>query len=518
MIRRFREDDRGSLPLAMLVSIVGVGLSVFMSMLVMTQLQTTRFEARRVQALHVAQAGLDVGVAQIRVATKVNSSGETVGDATRLPCTALTGSVGGATYSVTAAYYDADPQGHLQDPAWIAAHAVTCVVGHGTNSVPGFVVFTSTGTAANSLTSRRVLRGTYVVHTSNANISGGLVHVYRGSATLNDLCIDAGSGNPAAGTAVTMQLCNAGAVSQTWSYDGSLRFVLVSSQGPGDSGMCLQAGKNHATGNPVTVQPCVSARPALYAQQWSINDSSNLVGSNPAGTNTDPFCFNVAQADKPGSALIITTSCSGSYNNVSTFSLDADVGAGQASSPLGAAIGQLVNYSQFGRCLDDTNQNPDSAYMIAWPCKQNPDPSKVAWNQRYTLPAVPGGASAGKPGNFRTGTITTTKGSTTYCLQSPMSPDLYRYVTTKACTGGIDQQWTVYGVTDQYATSYQIVDGTGKYCLQPRDQNATPADLFQDVNKVAKIYVGACNGSTLQKWNADKNAIDGMALKDVTER
>ena len=99
-----------------------------------------------------------------------------------------------------------------------------------------------------------------------------------------------------------------------------------------------------------------------------------------------------------------------------------------------------------------------------------------------------------------------------------MSAALYQYVTTKACTGASNQQWTVYGNTDQYATSYQIVDGTGRYCLQPRDPNADPADLFQAVNKVAKIYVAPCDGSTLQKWNADKNIIGGLALKDVTEK
>jgi hypothetical protein len=511
------KNDDGSLPLAMLVSIIGIGLSVFMSMLVISQLHTTAFEARRIQALHVAQAGLDVGVTQIRAATKINSFGETVGDATKLPCTALTGAVGTATYSVTTAYYDADPQGHLQDASWTTTHGVTCVAGSGTRTVPGFAVFTSTGTAADAGTSRRTLRGTYVVHTDNANISGGLVHVYRSGTALNDLCIDAGSGTPTAGTPVTMQLCNSGSVSQTWSYDASLRFVLVSSQGGGAAGLCLQAGTTHAANAPVTLRPCVTAKPALYAQQWSINDSSNLVGSNATGTNTDSYCFNVATANKPGTALIITTNCSGTYNNVSTFSLDADAGAGQASSTLGQAIGQLVNFSQFGRCLDDTNQNPDSAYMIAWPCKQNPDPSKVAWNQRYTLPAFVAGTKPGSADYHGTGTITTTKGSV-YCLQSPLSTDLYQYVTTKACTGGLNQQWTVYGLTDQYATSYQIVDGTGKYCLQPRDQNASPPDLFQDVNKVAKIYVAACNGSTLQKWNADKNDIGGLALKDVTER
>lgn len=511
------KDDNGSLPLAMLVTVVGVGLSVFMSMLVMSQLHTTAFEARRVLALDAAQAGLDVGVAQVRGATKIDSSGDVVGDATKLPCGGLTGTVGDASYTVAPSYYDADPQGHLQDAAWVTAHTVVCVTGRGTATVPGYAVFTSKGTASDAGTSSRTLSGTYVVHTNNVNIAGGLVHVYRASTTLNDLCIDAGSGTPSAGTAVKMQLCNGGAVSQTWAYDGNLRLVLVSSQSVGDPGLCLQAGTTHAASNPVTLQPCVTTKPTLYAQQWSINDSSNLVGSNSTGTNTDSYCFNVAQANQPGSALIITTSCSGSYNNVSTFSLDANAGAGQASSTVGQAIGQLVNYSQFGRCLDDTNQNPDSPYMIAWPCKQNPDPTKVAWNQRYTLPALKP-ADDKTAANHQPGTISTVKGATTYCLQSPLSEAVYQYVTTKVCSGISSQQWTVYGATDQYATSYQIVDSTGKLCLQPRDQNATPPDLFQDVNKVAKIYVAPCNGSTLQKWNANMNDLAGVALKDVAER
>lgn len=521
MIRmpRLGDDDRGSLPLALLVSIIGVGLSAFMSTLVISQLHTTAFEARRLQALDAAQAGLDVGLAQVRSATKVNSSGVTVGDATQLPCTALTGTVGAAAYSVTTVYYDADPQGHLQDSTWVNAHDVVCAAGHGTRSVPAYAVFTSTGTASVAGTSSRTLRGTYVVHTTNANISGGLVHVYRGSTTLNDLCIDAGSGDPATGTPVTMQRCNAGAVAQTWSYDDNLELQLVSSKGPDHlTGLCLDAGATHAVNNPVVLQPCQTATPGLYRQQWSINDSSNLVGSNSAGTDVDGFCFNVAAANTPGSALIITKTCSGTYNNVSTFSADANVGAGQAGSPVGQAIGQLVNYNQFGRCLDDTGQDPNAAYMIAWPCKQNPNASKVAWNQRYTLPALPTAASFDKsPDNHASGTITTTKG-TVYCLQSPMQPDLYQYVTTKACTGATNQRWTVYGNTGEYATSYQIVDGTGKYCLQPRDPSADPPDLFQDVNKVAKIYVAPCDGSTLQKWNADRNIVDGMALKDVTEK
>lgn len=513
-------DDRGSLPLALLVTLVGMTLSVAMGTLVINQLQNAGYAARRVLALHAAQAGLEAALAQVRASVTTDASGVVTGDRKQLPCQALTGTTGAGTtttYSVTAAYFDADPQGHLQDRTWIKKYGVACSGTAGTQTTPAYAVFTSQGTAVQRGTSTRTLTGTYVFHTANANISGGLVHSYRADTTLNDLCIDAGSGDPTAGTAARMQLCSSGSVSQTWAYAANLEWVLVSSQNPSHpSGMCLDAGTPHAANSKVLLQVCQTTTPGLYRQQWSINDVSNLVGSKSDGSDIDGYCFNVQTPNTPGSYLILSTSCnSGSYNNVQTFSPDANVGAGQASSSVGQSIGQLVNYNQFGRCLDDTGQNINAVNMIAWPCKQNPNAAKVAWNQRYALPALTS-TNAGKAANHATGVITTTPGSV-YCLQSPMSTAVGQYVMTKSCDGAAHQRWTVYGLTDQYATSYQIVDGTGTYCLAPRDPNANPADLFQTVNKISKIYVAACDGSTLQKWNADKNTIQAQSLKDINE-
>lgn len=528
-MRLHPRDDEGSMVFALLVTVIGLSLSAVLTTVVIGQLSNSGYEARRVLALHAAQAGLDVGLAQVRTALTTDAStGATVGDRSQLPCTALTGAVdtaGGQSYSVTEAYYGTDPQG--QSATWLAANAISCVAGSGPQYVPGYALFTSVGTAVQGTKSAtRTLRGTYVFHTTNANISGGLVHVYRASSATKDLCIDAGSGSPAAGTLVTMQLCNSGALAQTWAYNASLQFVLIASQTQAlPYGMCLEAGTTHAVNNQVAMQPCQSTTPSIYRQQWSYNDSSNLVGSKVAdGSDTDGYCFNVQTADTVGSYIIITKTCGSSYNNVSTFSPDAKVGAGQASSSVGQAIGQLVNYNQFGRCLDDTGQNPNASYMIAWPCKQNPNAAKVAWNQRYTLPALASVSNVklvGDAANTGTGTIYTTYTSTQvkYCLQSPLSTAYGSYVTTKVCVANqTNQQWTVYGNTGSYASSYQIVDSTGKYCLQPRDPSSSPADLFQTVNSISKIYVGACDGSTLQKWNADKNVIQALALKDVNEK
>ncbi|MBM2619623.1 ricin-type beta-trefoil lectin domain protein [Actinoplanes sp. LDG1-06] len=517
-------DDRGNMTLAMLVVVVGLTLSGTLGTLVISQIKSAGYDARRIMALHASQSGLEAGLAQIRASTKVNKDGETRGDKTKLQCDPMTGSVGqgnSGTWSVSVVYYDADPQGHWTDTTWLTAHRISCTTTDGPKDVPFFAVFTSVGTASyQGQIARRTLTGTYVFHLENTNILGGLVHVYRGSTALNDLCIDAGSGDPAPDTPARLQLCSAGSTAQTWAYTATLQFVLVSSQTKSlPYGMCLDAGSTHVANARVLLQPCQTTKPSIYRQQWSFNDSANLVGTNSTGTDVDGFCFNVETANQPGSYLIITKTCTSGYNNVTTFSADANVGAGQAASDVGRSIGQLINYNQFGRCLDDTGANPNATHMIAWPCKQNPNPNKVLWNQRYTLPAFPGDSDKSKDAtelNYNTGTITMTFTAVTYCLQSPLSTAVYKYVTTKICDGSAAQQWTVYGRTKLYATSYIIKDVNGK-CLQPRDPNASPADLYQAVNKISKIYVADCDGSTLQKWNADKNVIEALALKDINE-
>ncbi|WP_433791509.1 ricin-type beta-trefoil lectin domain protein [Actinoplanes sp. CA-252034] len=520
-----RRGDDGSLPIAVLITLVGVSLGGLLTSMVVNSISDSNLSARRVLALHAAQAGLDVGLAQVRGAVKANAAtGEEEGDRSRLPCAPLTGTVGAgnaSSYTVSVAYYRTDPQGQAAD--WLAGNAISCVTVNGPQYVPAYARFTAVGkavTAGRTLT--RTLSGTYVLHTTNANIYGGLIHAYRTSAGVKDHCIDAGSGDPNGGTPVTMQLCSPGAVAQTWAYTDSLQIVLVASQKPSRPlGMCLQAGTTHVTDNLVTVEPCQGTKPSLYRQQWSFNGSAEFVGSElTAGSNTDGSCFYRqfdGTADSRLLLLVNSSACNTSTVNARRWSPDAAVGAGMAASPAGQAVGQLVNYNQFGRCLDVTEKNVGFGHMIAWPCKQNPNPANVEWNQRYGLPAADS-SKAGTAGNHATGTITTTTGGVLYCLTSPSSPDLYQYVQAMLCTGTTSQQWTVYGETNRYSTSYQIVDGTGKYCLQPRNPKSEVPDYYQPTTyKISKIYVAACDGSTLQKWNADQNVIAALDLKDVKE-
>jgi hypothetical protein len=518
-----RRGDDGSLPIAVLITLVGVSLSGLLTSMVLNAISDSNLTARRVLALHAAQAGLDVGLAQVRGAVKTNAStGAEEGDRSQLPCTDLTGTVGAgntSSYTVSVAYYRTDPQG--QDAAWLRDNAISCVTVNGPQYVPAYARFTAVGKAiTNGYTLTRTLSGTYVMHTTNANIYGGLIHAYRTSSSVKDYCIAATSGDPSSPD-VTMQLCSPGAVSQTWAYTEDLQIVLVASQKPSRPlGLCLDAGITHTTGNIVTVQPCQGTKPSMYRQQWSFNDYAQFVGTDlSTGSNVDYSCFyrvTDAAADSKIALITAKSNCDNSSVNARRWSPDAAVGAGKAGSAEGQAVGQLVNYNQFGRCLDVTETSVTYGYLIAWPCKQNPTPANVKWNQRYALPALDS-SKAGTAGNHANGTITTNNG-TLYCLTSPLSVALYQYVQTKECTGNNNQKWTVYGETDKYATSYQIVDGTGKYCLQPRNPKDDNPDYYQPTTyKISKIYVAECNGSTLQKWNADQNIIAALALKDVKE-
>lgn len=245
-----------------------------------------------------------------------------------------------------------------------------------------------------------------------------------------------------------------------------------------------------------------------------MNDNAGMQGTD-TGTDLNGLCWGVVTPDQPGSNVALGTQCVGTngYDNKVSWQPEAAVGAGAS----GAAYSELVNYAQFGRCLDVTDQNVGSSFLIAWPCKQNPDPTKVAWNQRWTLPATTDGVGSGQ--------ITTTiPDGTKYCLLSPLSSASKTYVTVKKCPDTITQgtKWTVRTEVASYAASYQIEDSSGVaggagLCLQPTDPKAVPADLFEKGTGISKIVVQPCTASTLQKWNAPPN-IDAPSVKDQTER
>ena len=499
-------DDRGSLALALLLTLVGISLSALVVPMVVTQIDGTREDTQRIRALHAAQAGIDVAIGHIRAA----NDGAGNGVLASLPCFSLSKPLSGrvdpagtGSYQVAIDYFISDPQG--KSDTWVAANALACLSGGGTQVTPSYALLRSTGTdqpgGGNPVS--RTLRASYVFTTTNQNIAGGLIHVYK-TATSTDLCLDAGSSSPALGTNVRMQVCSPGSSQQKFAYNSNLTLTLVASKTSSlPLGMCLDAGSPHAAGSLVQFQPCAAT--TKPQQQWSINDQANFEGTSD-GVNLDTLCFNVQNPNTAGSLVVLGAKaagkCYGGYDIVQTFSPEAAVGAGAA----GGSSGQLVNFNQFGRCIDVTEQNPDKGYLIDWPCKQAPNAANVAWNQKFTLPAT--GSS---------GRITTTKSGTVYCLRSPGSTASGQYVQTIKCPANTptNMTWTVYGDTGAYLTSYRIVDGFG-YCLSPTD----PAvDVYTGGGvMISKLVVAPCSGSTMQKWNAPPNILQAVPLKDLAEK
>lgn len=509
-----RRDDAGSMPLAILLTVVGVLLSSVLASIVTVRTTSTRQAVRSQHALDAAQAGLDVAVGHIRAAHRGNDptgvnhsgslstlpcSGESVAQqklAPALRTAAFTGAVGvggGADYRVYISYTRTR-----------GGEPIDCRNPGGVARAPAFAELVAIGTDYTA-DHTRTLHATYTFRTTNENIPGGLIHVFR-TATSQDLCFDAGSGSPGPGTPLTVQPCSAGSDQQEFAYNPNLTIRLLSSIT--DSlplGMCLQAGAvpHTSSGVPVTFQPCGATTQA--AQQFGFNDTANFEGTSN-GVTLDGYCFNVQLPDSAGSAVVLNTggsSCGGPYDNRRAFSPDAAVGAGAA----GAATRQLVNFAQFGRCLDVTNQNVGSSYMIVWPCKQVPDATRVLWNQKWTLPSP-----AGTPGEI---TTTSPGPATRRCLKSPLSTATGAYVTVIACPATPDPglYWKVHGYTGD-ARSFTIVDANGN-CLAAADPEREPP--HDQGYQISKVVVVTCSGSYLEKWNADPEVLEPTPLKNIRE-
>lgn len=496
--RRKTGDDTGSLPLAMMLTLVGTSLSTLMVPVVIGQVRDTAAMVERAKALHAAQAGIDIVIGGIR------ASAGTIAKLMCFPAAdPLVGVVGGGLpgrYRVSVRYQDAAKQDLAC--ATKASHLL---------SVPSFAVITSTGTVQGrpgdpfQPTASRTLTATYVFRFTNENVDGGLVKFYGGT-----FCLDAGSGSPAVGTNVITQPCNPGSARQTFAYTKNLTLLLVSSKTAANPlGMCLDSAAGPVAGTLVQFQVCGS--PTIpYYQRWSINDASNFQSTASNGTSLGTFCFHAKAGNTPGAFVELTT-CGGAADSTRTFAPEASVGAGAAGPP-----SQLVNFKQFGRCMDVTDFDTTRGFLIVWPCKQAPNQANVLWNQKFTVPTT--GTGVGNT-TGRISTYDNTRTYKTYCLTTAEPGAASKFVSVKVCPLTEDPavNWTVSYQEKAYGASYVIKDHNGS-CLSPAnldDKNLPAGDIFKGV--VSKIIVAPCDGSKLQKWNAPANIEDPSPLKNVGE-
>lgn len=547
------DEERGSIPFLLLVMILTVALGGVLMSSILDQTRTTRFDQTRARSLDSAQAGLEFVLGQIR--TAISDTDSTGGDAAKLPCgpwsdiPADTSST--STFAASIRYYTANPL--LYTDAQRDSKKMLCSNSAGpydraaATRTPHFAVIEATG-VDRSVTGTGVSRGrtietTYVFQTNDVNVSGGQLRIFPSGS--GNWCMDAGT-NPAAGTAVTLQPCstsNPAASQQVFSYRSDLSIELVSSSAPPAVGLCLDTANPtaHMAGQPILLRNCAVADEAPiqpgatfvcpagftpqsfklanptrncavspYNQQWSVDDNAHLRGARADQSDTDGFCIDVA-SQTAGTALLLQT-CAGSVTDTRQTWIPAPTtGAGMA----GAGNQQLVNFYQFATCLDVTGQDVNAAFLIAYTCKQNPNPSRVAWNQRFapspTLNQAPTGVL-----------LTTTQGGTTYCLRSPLSLGGYPVLSSPCPTGPTGAyRWTVSQRYSTNASGSPELPYSDRYTI--KDSSSIPLCLGlgpgNDLLNGAyyKITVDACDGTTAQKWNADPSKLKA-SLTNTRER
>jgi Tfp pilus assembly protein PilX len=489
-----RDDDGVALLMSLFLIVVAAALSLAIGGLVLAAAKPTQFAKKNTRTVNAAQAGFDVALAQIRAARFTTDPN--TGDSTKLPCGPLSGSVsvneGQLNYQVSIQYYLTDPAG--KSATWRTANVLGCTSGSGPTKVPSYAVLSSAGTGAGipnaAVTDgNRTLESIYDFETTNANIPGGPIFLYQKS-----LCMDAGSATPASGTVLKVQTCVTGLPQQQWAYRSDLTIALTSTLTSG-SGMCLDAVSANYT--QVQLKSCSTAR----VQQWSFNDSAAFEGASTTRLGAlSGYCFEVMSPYGAGSNVQVYNFCGG-YDSKHTWRPDPAVGAGAA----GASTNQLVNYQQFGRCLDVTNQTVTYAFLIAFPCKQAPSAQYITWNQKFAYNTA------------RQQYYTTTNGSN-YCLQSGTSSNLGAsgsYVLTKKCSTSdseASQRWTFTGETGNYTTSYNVIQAESGLCMSLGPPGATTGALAQ----WSTIIVETCDGSLEQKWNAPP-ALANAILRDTHE-
>lgn len=484
-----RRRDDGSLPLAMLVVVVGVGLATLTMTSMMRGAADTNGAIARTSALLAARTGLAGALASLRAA---GSTGN-LGAISALPCSAaqaaqVTGAIGtkDGSYATTIWYLKADPT--QQDDAWVRANGFTCPTL--LLQTPRWAYVVAVG-SSNGGRYKRTLIGTYQFKLrAMGNMPGGQIRVYRTPTATQDYCL---TGFPAtAGTALTMSVCATNADGTTvdkqkFGYMTDLTIKLMSADPTlYPNGLCAQAGLAEAAGQQLKLQDCGLV--TNKSQKWAFDSASNFRGTDN-GTSLNALCWNIASPNTTGSTLNLTATCGITTTNYESWNVTADAGSGAA----GPDSGQLVNFKQFGKCLDF---NYSGVNNWAFPCKQSlvlpPIDMSQIWNEVWTLPAY------GTKGLIYT---TRTDGITQNCMKAPATGQTK--VTMATCPASValasaDFIWWARGdKATVYDEKYRI-EGTGAWagqCLAPLPAVGNP---------VQADWVGltTCSGDYMQKWDA----------------
>jgi hypothetical protein len=305
-------DDRGSMPMAMLITAVSVGLSAVLASILSATVVSTRSDVQSVRAVHAAEAGLNIGLARILEA----------GTAIIAPTgCVIAGDTGSGHYRVTLSFYATDPATGtcLLDPA-----------------IDRYATLSATGSVDRGGLSR-TLTATYAFPLGDIHRPPGGV-IRFGDAT-GPTCLT---------NTFALATCDQSAPAQLFVYgtDLTLSQVAVSSL----IASCVRAG----TGALLSMATC---DPLDNAQHWTFNGRTFV---NVAYLSS---CLD-ATVGTSGSSVQLASGarCPATAGTTQTWSPELKVGAGYAADPLSL---EFVGSGEFGRCL------AAAVPVAVSPCGQN---------------------------------------------------------------------------------------------------------------------------------------------------
>lgn len=491
-----RTDDGVAMLSALIAIMIMTALTVLVMGLVVSQVMPTQFARKNTRTIYAAEAGIESALGQLRTAVGApDVTGAVYGSTAKLPCS-MTGTVsdpgGPLSYTVSIRYYTDNPAG--RDATWLNANKMACTDGSGTGGLqPQYAYVSSAGSAQGGGAlapnqANRSMSSIYRFNVTSTNVSGGRIYTFN-----TKYCLQADS--VADGSYVTYKAfadCGNDDDRELWLWNADYQIKLAVTTLAGSTPLCITGPGTAYNTEKVKLRPCKSSSDtARWNQLWSWQGGSHWEGETTSISGYSGVClFQYSQSNADSSMrnqnLYAGKTCA-SDQEWGSFNPDPALGAGAASY----ATHQVINFLEFGRCFDVTGENVSSTFMIIYPCKQDPaSATGFNWNHKwfYTEPA-PGASSSG-PQNIYIYYLNNT--SSKYCLMSPTPESGSPYPTLSTNCTDQRTQWTRFGDTGNYGTSYRFVDYKGR-CISLGDKYN---------GAWSKMIVTGCTTGLDQKWNA----------------
>ncbi|WP_182111188.1 MULTISPECIES: RICIN domain-containing protein [unclassified Actinotalea] len=491
---------------AMVTTLLAIMLTTMLSILLLgvllSQSIPTTYVRAASQTVFAAEAGVNAVVGQIRGAQAITDS---YGDIKKLPCSA-SGPVDGAgdalRYTATVSYYVVDPTGRSE--SWLSTNAIPCNPGTGPVKAPGYARIVATGAGdgvagMGGTTGDRTVSAVYEFQITNNNIPGGLIFSFDTNQSPDRYCLqaDAAAANSHI-SYVPRASCGTDDITQLWVYSDTYQIKLASTTLPTFTGGPLCITATPSSGGPVkaTLQKCKDKTDsARWSQLFSWEGGAKFTGQkDPISDGYSGYWLSSGQKGEPKDKDLHIWNQSPSNNEWGSFNPDPRVGAGAA----GYGTHQIVNYLEFGRCFDVTDESVGKSFMIVYPCKQDPSGgSRLLWNHKwyYTEPT----STVGSLGPQQIHVLDGKNSGKKNCLVSPGTEGGYVTLTSSCSTTAKNQKWTRHADTGSYGTSWTFTDEWGR-C-------ASVGTAKMPSTSWSIIVTSTCNSGLGQKWNAPPNTI-----------